>query len=161
MVVKAKVDAYGTSINFLSDARDKTDVRPTVLGLDFISKLQPVDYRMDYRESYVRMVDVDGRPTREFLTPDGSRKRTRFHHGLIAQDVQAVIAETGVDFGGFQDHKVKGGMDVLSLGYTELIAPLIKAVQELRDNITQLEARHAAEIADLKAAVATSVAARA
>ena len=37
----------------------------------------------------------------------------------------------GVDFGGFHNHAIKGGDDVYSIGYTELIAPLIKSVQEL------------------------------
>jgi hypothetical protein len=58
-----------------------------------------------------------------------------------------VLATQGVDFGGFQDHAVKGGEDVLSLGCDELIAPLIKAVQELaadrsdlRDQVQELRA---------------------
>ena len=43
------------------------------------------------------------------------------------------------DFGGYQDQTVKGGDDVLSLGYIEFIAPLIKAVQELRDMVKTLQ----------------------
>src|SRR3546814_18307412 len=35
----------------------------------------------------------------------GSEKRARFHHGLIAQEVAA----SGYDFGGLQDHSIKGG----------------------------------------------------
>ena len=66
-------------------------------------------------------------------------KRTRFHHGLLAQDVRAAIERTGLDFGGFQDHAVAGGDDVLSLGYEELIAPLIKAVQQLSSQVDQLQ----------------------
>lgn len=62
---------------------------------------------------------------------DGSKKRTRKHQGLIAQEVKAVMEELGVDFGGYQDHSIKGGQDVLSLGYQELIPVLIKAIQEL------------------------------
>jgi hypothetical protein len=50
---------------------------------------------------------------------------------LIAQEVKSVMDNKGIDFGGYQDHSVKGGEDVLSLGYSELIAPLIKAIQEL------------------------------
>jgi hypothetical protein len=58
---------------------------------------------------------------------------------LIAQEVKAVIDEKGIDFGGFQDHKVKNGDDVLSIGYEELIAPLIKSVQELTQKNQELE----------------------
>ena len=44
-------------------------------------------------------------------------------------------------FGGLQDHKINGGDDVLSIGYTELIAPLIKAIQELTARVVELESR--------------------
>ena len=73
------------------------------------------------------------------ITHDGTHTRTRYHHGLIAQEVQDVIEASGVDFGGFQDHSVNGGQDVLSIGYTELIAPMVKAIQELTARINVLE----------------------
>src|SRR3546814_18058577 len=66
----------------------------------------------------------------------GSEKRARFHHGLIAQEVAA----SGYDFGGLQDHSIKGGDDVLSIGYDELIGPLIKAVKELSAEVYALRA---------------------
>ena len=72
---------------------------------------------------------------------DGSKKRTRFHHGLIAQEVKSLIESTGVDFGGFQDSTIKGGDDVMTIGYQELIAPLIKAVQELSAKVAKLESK--------------------
>jgi hypothetical protein len=134
---------YGTVQN-RSDLNDKADVRDTVLGLDFINALRPVDYKWDMREDYrdnplVSLAEV---------TRDGSKKRNRYHHGLIAQEVQALITSSGVDFGGFQDHTKLGGDAVLSIGYDELIAPLIKAVQELTaknkilfDRITILETK--------------------
>ena len=75
------------------------------------------------------------------ITHDGSKKRNRFHHGLIAQEVKAVLDEKGIDFGGFKDHKVNGGDDVLSIGYGELIAPLIKAIQELSAEVAVLKAK--------------------
>jgi hypothetical protein len=129
--------AYGAVQN-RSDARDKADVRPTVLGLDFILSLRPVDFKWDYRDSY-REVDNDGNVT--ILPKDGSRKRARFHHGLIAQEVKAACDAAGVDFGGYQDHSVKGGDDVLSIGYEELIAPLIKAVQQLSAEVAELKSK--------------------
>ena len=58
------------------------------------------------------------------ITHDGTHKRNRYHHGVIAQEVPA-------DFGGLQYHAIKGGDDAYSVGYEEFIAPLIKAVQEL------------------------------
>ncbi|HHL20339.1 MAG TPA: DUF2793 domain-containing protein [Aliiroseovarius sp.] len=139
--------AYG-AVQDRSDARDKADVRDTRLGLDFITRLRPVDFRWDYRDDYfdeVEETDPETGEKRTRLVPvekDGSRKRGRFHHGLIAQEVRDVLQQTGVDFGGFQDHNYSGnGEDVLSIGYTELIAPLIRAVQELAAEISALKAQ--------------------
>ena len=120
---------YGTVQN-RSDLRDKADVRGTVLGLGFITSLRPVDYRWDMREDY------------ETATPDGTHKRGRYHHGFIAQEIAEVIEESGVDFGGYQDHKVAGGEDVLSLGYDELIGPLVKALQELNQKFDDYVKTH-------------------
>jgi hypothetical protein len=122
--------AYGAVQN-RSDARDKADVRDTTLGLSFINALRPVDYRWNYREDYG---DVGSSPP-----PDDSKKRKRFHQGLIAQEVRDAMDKLGVDFGGFQDHSIKGGKDVLSIGYAELVPVLIKAVQELSAKVSQFE----------------------
>jgi hypothetical protein len=127
--------AYG-AVQDRSDARDKTDIRDTLLGLDFVNSLRPVDFRWDYRDDYFNKEEVtlkDGTVETKMVpvTKDGSRSRDRFHHGLIAQEVKAAADAQGVDFAGYQDHSVNGGLDVLSIGYTEMIAPLIKAVQEL------------------------------
>jgi hypothetical protein len=125
---------FGTVQN-RSDLRDKAEVRDTVLGLDFINELRPVDYKWDMREDYRTETNSE----LSELIHDGTHTRSRFHHGLIAQEVQDVIEASGVDFGGFQDHKVGGGDDVLSIGYDELIAPMIKAIQELTARINALE----------------------
>jgi hypothetical protein len=119
---------YGTVQN-RSDMRDKADIRDTELGLDFINKLRPVDFKWNYRELYQDEVN------------DGSKKGSRYHHGLITQEVFEVIKETGKDFGGYQDHSLNGGSDVQSLGYDEFVAPLIKAVQELSEKCIILENR--------------------
>lgn len=48
----ATVVWYYTSITARSDARDKADIRDTILGLEFIRKLQPKDFKFDYRGAY-------------------------------------------------------------------------------------------------------------
>ena len=120
--------AYGAVQN-RSDARDKADIQDTVLGLDFIKTLRPVDFRWDYREDY------------NWGEKDGSKKRSRFHHGLIAQEVAVACSFLNVDFGGLQDHSKTGGKDVLSIGYEELIGPMIKAIQELTAKVESLESK--------------------
>jgi|688.fasta_scaffold183306_2 hypothetical protein len=145
-----------------SDERDKADIKDTELGLDFICRLRPVDYKWDMREDYrpekpeqppIGSTEEEVAQHKEAMeqwlesirvtniTHDGSKKRNRYHHGLIAQEVKDVIEETGVDFGGFQDHSVNGGEDVFSIGYSELIAPLIKSVQELKSRVEELESK--------------------
>lgn len=107
------------AVQLRSDVRDKTEIEDTKLGLEFIEQLHPVDYKYDYRDLY-----EDGVPT-------GEHKGERKHHGLIAQEVKEVADRLGVDFAGYQDHSIDGGSDVKTLGYAELIAPMIKAIQEL------------------------------
>ena len=70
---------------------------------------------------------------------DGSKARQRYHYGLIADELKTTMDELGVDFGGYQNHANNGGMCVKSVGYTELIAPLIKAVQELSAQVDDLK----------------------
>lgn len=163
------VYVYGT-VQSRSDVRDKVDIRDTQLGLDFINKLRPVDYKLDMRDDYKPLKPIEPkRPiedaseeelisykiqVQEFkekvaqcgidskldnLKSDGTYTRNRYHHGIIAQDIQQIIQDTGIDFGGFQDHKIQGGDDVLTIGYNEFIAPLIKAIQELSKKVTNLE----------------------
>lgn len=154
--------AYGAVQN-RSDARDKADIKDTELGLDFIKALRPVDFKWDMREDYrTEAPKAPGKDATEAeiaayeqakaewiessklanITHDGTKKRNRYHHGLIAQEVKSVLEAQGIDFGGFQNHSINGGDDVLSIGYNELIAPLIKAVQQLSARIEVLEAQN-------------------
>jgi hypothetical protein len=144
---------YYNTIQARSDLRDKADVVDTDLGLDFIMALRPRKFRWDMREFYRPEKPKASAPQAEWdayaeackmsnLTHDGTRKRNRFHQGLIAQEVKATMDAMGVDFGGFQDHKVNGGDDVLSLGYDEMVAPLIKAIQQLKAEFDEYKRTH-------------------
>lgn len=128
---------YGTVQN-RSDKRDKTSIIDEPLGLAFINKLIPVQFKWDLREDY--SVLNDDRTITE-LKKDGSKARSRYHNGFIAQDVKAVMDELKIDFGGYQDHSINGGKDVLSLGYDEFIAPMCKAIQELSAEVESLKAK--------------------
>ena len=234
--------AYG-AVQDRSDKRDKTDVHNSDLGLEFIQKLRPVKFRLDYRDDYinglfpkpkredfidasvvdeadylVEITDVVREPDEPSLTEadfetaesyelaqqavnarnverqtkyeaalqerregqlanlaqakllvqeqqeaayaqalqayqaeciafmqnpderkDGSKARQRYHYGLIADELKTTMDELGVDFGGYQDHSIHGGMCVKSVGYAELISPLIKAVQELSAQVDDLK----------------------
>jgi hypothetical protein len=144
--------AYGAVQN-RSDARDKADIQDSALGLAFVMQLQPRMFRWDMREDYRPPKPDENASQEEWdawyeacklanLTHDGTHKRNRFHYGLVAQEVKATMDAMGVDFGGYQDHSIKGGDAVLSLGYEEMIAPLIKAIQELKAEFDAYKASH-------------------
>ena len=116
----------------MNDPKDGRPVSDLTRGLDFIEALRPAEFRRDYREDY------------EDRQPDGTHKRTRFHQGLIAQEVAEVCDTLGIDFAGLQHAARNGGDDVWSLGYGELITPLVSAVQTLSAQNRDLEKRLAA-----------------
>lgn len=118
-----------------SDARDKADIKETSLGLNFINKLKPVEYRLDLRDDYYETDEngefiVDEQGNRTPIKKDGSKKRDRLHQGFIAQEVEKITKDIGLDFAGLQHHEKGGGDDVYSIGYEEMIAPIVKAIQE-------------------------------
>ena len=126
--------AFG-SIQNRSDARDKADIRNTKLGLDFILSLRPVDYKYNYRDSY-RVINPDGSET--YLLNDGSKTHKEYNHGFIAQEVKKIMEEKSLEFGGLNDLNKIGGKDMLYIGYTEFIAPIVKAIQE-QNNIIEAQ----------------------
>ncbi len=147
------VDVYAKSFNNTSDARDKADIQDTNLGLNFVMQLQPRMYRWDFRELYRSPKPAADAPKEEWdawreasklsnLTHDGTHKRSRFHQGLVAQEVKAVMDSMGVDFGGFRDSEVNGGDAQMGLEYIQFIPPLIKAIQELKAELDAYKASH-------------------
>lgn len=119
-----------------SDAKAKFDIAPSDLGLDFVSKLNPVSYKMKVAENLVTTVedgvDPAGNPiVKEVVT---ARVGTRSHYGLIAQEVKTVLGEK--DAGIWIKDKETSDE---GLRYEELIAPMIKAIQELSAQVQELK----------------------
>jgi hypothetical protein len=98
----------------ISDAREKIVNDKPPLGLEFIRSLRPVSFKWK----------------------DGGKRQ---HWGLLAQQVKAVCDAAGVDFGGWVLADAGDPESRQGLRYEELIAPLIKAVQELTERIETLE----------------------
>ncbi len=94
----------------LSDARAKSEIRELDLGLDFVLALRPVSY-------HIR----------------GGNGRT--DRGFVAQDVEALLGDDYnlLGIGGDRDR-------TLSLRYTDLIAPVVKAIQEQQATIAAQQA---------------------
>jgi len=118
----------------VSDRRDKCAIHPSSLGLSFVRELQPVQYEWK----------------------DGPNVKKQFF-GLIAQDVESVLRDRGLsasDFAGLVRHsesKTAGNAAAgnaaagvtYGLRYTEFIAPIISAIQELDKKIDKLQEIHA------------------
>lgn len=122
-----------------SDGRHKTDVAPCALGLEFIQELRPVCFRWSvggYTPASAGGLPIAG---------------TRMHHGLIAQEVKATIDKFGVDFGGWILSDPADPDSTQGLRYTQFIAPLINAVQEVSsrlEDVSNIVDGHAADIDD-------------
>lgn len=88
----------------VSDKRLKTNIVKSNLGLDFISNLNPVSFKLKKH--------LEG--------------QTRY--GLIAQEVNKLIELS--DFCGLHYNTDE---DIWGLDYTQFISPIIKAIQELKE----------------------------
>lgn len=94
-----------------SDERLKTNIKEDSLGLNFITKLQPVTYNWKDLEG----LDID---TETVM------------HGLIAQDVKRALEEVGCDT--FNGHTIgKDDDNTQRVSREMFIMPLINAVKEL------------------------------
>jgi len=116
-----------------SDEREKTEIKNSELGLDFITSLRPVSYKFKVGENVIVEKDEIGNPTKI-----EQRAGERQHFGLIAQEVKSAIPN-GVDFGGWILTDKNNPDSEQGLRYEEFIAPLIKAVKELSDKVKALE----------------------
>lgn len=104
-----------------SDRRWKQNILSSNLGLRFISLLRPV--------SYTRKNDESGKT----------------EYGLIAQEVEEALQQEGIDSSGMLTVTDEG---MYELRYNDLLAPMIKAIQELkaeneklRERIQQIESK--------------------
>ena len=125
-----------------SDERQKENIVETVLGLDFVNSLEPVSYKWKDTPEIVEShtypaTDTD--PERTDHQVYEAVTYTRTHHGLISQQVKQAVENAGLTDVDFAGYVYDPGRDEHRLRYTEFIAPLIKAVQELSARIEELE----------------------
>ena len=95
-----------------SDSRWKSDIKKSSLGLDFINKLNPVSY------------------TRK---NDDSKK---LEYGFIAQEMDATLNQLDAKNNGII---TKDDAGMYSVRYNDLLAPMVKAIQEQQIMIEQLK----------------------
>lgn len=119
-----------------SDQNEKTDIADSDLGLGFINALRPVSFKWRDR--------------------GGGEAGVRTHYGLLGQEVEAVLGAAASDTALWMtthvdakdavpaDEYLPGQPaveehDIQGLRYTELISPMIKAIQELTTRLAALE----------------------
>ena len=100
--------------------------------------------------------DMPGQITRKRKTkflrvqvePDGTKAGKRHHNGFLAQQVQEAAQKMGFDCPAVEhlahnkdENGVALGDDLYSMKYTELLAPMVAAIQQLTARIKELEAK--------------------
>ena len=111
-----------------SDIRKKRNIKDDDLGLDFINKLRPVTFQWKPQDEYPKEWND--------YSEENTMDTDKVHHGLIAQEVKEALDECEVDtFKVWSEDS--DGMQRLANG--KLVIPLIKAVQELSNEVNELK----------------------
>jgi trimeric autotransporter adhesin len=118
-----------------SDARFKYNVKSNVLGLDFITKLNPVTYYFD--DEKLIEFSKTGDLNNSLLRPIAYAGIKKLHSGFLAQDVEKLTTDLNYEFDGL--HRPSSSKDHYSLSYTAFVVPLVKAVQEQQLQIEVLK----------------------
>lgn len=121
-----------------SDENSKTDIVESPLGLAFVNALEAKAYKYVLGGNIVTPNPDD--PTDPTITPVAGKRQ---HFGFLAQQVKSVLP-AGVDFGGWVKTDINDPNSEEGLRYTEFLAPMVKAIQELSAKNDALEARIAA-----------------
>jgi len=116
----------------VSDGRFKVDVQENVPGLDFITGLRPVTYRLD-RTACRNFIDPSAE--KENRGPQLSDPQS----GFIAQEVEAIAKKQSFVFSGVD--APPNDRTPYSLRYAQFVVPLVKAVQELKQQLDEASER--------------------
>ena len=115
----------------VSDCRDKTNIQPiSNLGLNFIRKLNPVKYKWDLRDKYVKECGF------EFGIKDGTLKQDKVNYGFLAQEIEFAAKSLGENFDTITHDTFT---DRYTLDYLSLLASLTRALQEINDDLDLIE----------------------
>ena len=113
------IRAAQTTITALSDARDKKDVAPLPIGLEFIKDLNPVTFKWNHRD------------------PEVTSNRGSSDMGFIAQEL--LEAENSHRARYFSKLVYDKNPEQLEASYGRLITVLVKAIQELSAEVDRLK----------------------
>lgn len=153
------VTSIGGQVNWtaFSDGRFKKDVRENIPGLAFINQLRPVTYHLDVNQiddmlkpKIVANEDLqEAAKQKAPSNEDLEAKRAKaavLYSGFIAQEVENAANKLGYRFSGVD--APKNGADFYGLRYAEFVVPLVKAVQELSQQMETVKRENESVKAD-------------
>ena len=143
LVGNASVTAIQGVVNFssTSDGRFKTNISENVKGLEFINKLRPVTYNMNTQalDNFIIQNMPDSIKAKHRQGLNFAPSMAIVHSGFIAQEVEAAAQQVG--FTSSIVNAPANSSDPYSLSYSELVVPLVKAVQELSKKTDSLKTK--------------------
>jgi hypothetical protein len=127
--------SYGGWANWtnVSDGRFKKNIQNNVPGLEFILRLEPVTYNLDVSGISKALHENQGKEWGTSMKEAIAIKEAKVQTGFIAQEVEKIAKEIGFDFSGVD--APKNEHDLYGLRYAEFVVPLVKAVQELNEEL--------------------------
>lgn len=69
------------------------------------------------------------------IVATGANTQGGYRHGFKAQEVNEAALQSGAQFGGLVNHATYGGPNVLALSMDDFIPPIVKAIQELANQV--------------------------
>ena len=121
-----------TGWTYCSDANEKTNVETLAynFGLPLIRKLRPVKFNWDIREKYVEECGF------EWGQKDGTLSQEKEQYGLIAQELEQSLNELNLRFDSLKNNGKR-----YRLISTDLLAPLVKSIQQLSTKLDAIKQR--------------------
>jgi len=122
-----------------SDGRFKTNVSEAdVKGLDFITRLRPVNYNFDTRKFQEFLTkDMAEDIRQKHMESDFKESTAMRQTGFIAQEVEIAAKQAHYDFSsGLHIPESEG--DNYSIAYSQFVVPLVKSIQELNEKLNEL-----------------------
>ena len=127
-----RITCGSSSVSSSSDERIKKDIEDCTVGLSFINRLRPVNYKLKLNSELPDPWQDD----------DVDDHDSGWHNGFIAQEVKAALDDENISAEKMEvwsEDLDNGGLQ--SLAEASLIPMLVKSIQELKAKNDALEAR--------------------
>lgn len=136
----------------IADKRFNKNILQPIPGLDFINQLKPITYVLNTETLHTVLKNPNATLNKQLQNAQpvagSSLQNTGTYTGFFAQDVEAVAKKLNFNFAGID--APKNARDLYGLRYEAFVVPLVKAVQELSAQNTELKK----DVENLKSTIA-------